>query len=447
MDIHGQTFVLAEYEDGYKGVSLNGEDILYGKYDTLQYVNYADELPGLFVAKSSDGIVGIANEQGRRTPDNEYLSANVQAVYETACEGNKFSNTLVILKSKNGMCNIARVSDLKPFFNGGYKDVAIKSNCYKDNSNEYKSLSYIELTDDSGRKAYCSVDGSVISPFLDFDSSLIKSTESPYSNCEYYKIHEPYISISKNSQYGVIEMDGTVAVPVSYVKVFPDLNGYKAGPINFYWIAEAPDGTQTLYYKGEVIIPSGTFDSVGIMYDQDGQDKYPWISAHLDIEDGFGRAVYSIEGEEVIPPLKNCSIKHKNGKFMVFSYDDHRRKHYDEGYSWEELLEMYSEPYSKTKHRKYEVTGYQSSESSAKKSHDSPAGNDISYESYQEWVPCYECNGSGRCHYCSGDGWDFVTNSSGEIISSQKCIVCYGSGTCQACSGNRGHSETSFRQR
>lgn len=352
------------------------------------------------------------------------------------------------------MVNIARVSDLKPFFEGGYNDVSINSNSYKDNSNEYKFLSYIELSDGSGKKACCSVDGSAMSPFLDFDSSQIKSTESPFiGDSEYYKIHEPYISVSKNSQYGVIEMDGTVAVPISFVKVYPDLNGYKDGPVNFYWAAEAPDGTEALYYiyyKGEVIIPSGTFDAVSVVYGNEGQDKYPWISAHMDIEDGFGRAVYSIEGEEIIPPLKNCYIERKNGKFTIFSYDDHRREHFDDGYSWDELREMYTEPYSKAKHKKYEVKGYRSSNSSAEKSQqsqNSPVVNDTSFEPYQEWVPCYECNGSGRCHYCSGDGWDFVRNSSGEIISSQKCIVCYGTGTCQACHGNRGHYETNFRQR
>ncbi len=68
------------------------------------------------------------------------------------------------------------------------------------------------------------------------------------------------------------------------------------------------------------------------------------------------------------------------------------------------------------------------------------------YVQEQVWVPCYDCNGSGICRYCNGDGWDFVTNGRGEIISSQKCIVCYGNGTCQHCSGSRGHYEMQMRR-
>lgn len=62
------------------------------------------------------------------------------------------------------------------------------------------------------------------------------------------------------------------------------------------------------------------------------------------------------------------------------------------------------------------------------------------------WVPCFECHGSGRCPYCDGDGWDFVTNGRHEINSAQKCPVCYGNGTCQSCHGNRGHYEMQTRR-
>lgn len=444
MTIHGKTFDFTEYKDGYKGVSLDGEDVLYGKYDSLIYVNYSDEFPGLFVAKSPKGTIDIANEQGIRTPDNEYVSAKVQAVYETASNEGKYSNTLVVLKSQNGTYNIAEVNDLKPFLKQEYNNVTIKSNGYEDNNGDYKYLSYLELTDDSGKKAFCSIDGSATSPFINFESSHINSTSTPYSNNKYDNVHEPYISVSKNSQHGVIELDGTVAVPVSFAKVFPDLNGYKNGPVNFYWIAEAPDGTQVLYYKGEALVPSGTFTGVGVQYDQ---DRYPWISASIDLEEGWAEAAYSIEGAMVIPPLKNCGISHKDGNFKIFSYDDHRRERYDEGYSWDELMEMYTESYSKAKHGKYEYKGFQQASSSEKRSKGSASSSDVGYESYQEWVNCYECNGTGKCHYCHGDGWDFVTNSRGEIISSQQCPVCRGSGTCQACSGNRGHYEMKIRTR
>ena len=324
--------------------------------------------------------------------------------------------------------------------------MVIKSNGYNDNYGEYKHLSYLELTDDSGKKAFCSIDGSVTSPFINFESSQITSTNTPYSN-NVSNVHEPYISVSKNSQYGVIELDGTVAVPVSFAKVTPDLNGYKDGPVNFYWIAESSDGTKALYYKGETLVPSGTFTSVGVQYNQDGQDGYPWISASIDLDDGWARAAYSIDGAVVIPPLKNCSILHKNGKFRIFSYDEHRREHHDDGYSWDELRDMYTEPYSKAEHGKFEYKGYRHTGSAERKSQGSASGGDGGYESYQEWVNCYECNGTGRCRYCNGDGWDFVTNSRGEIISSQRCSVCMGSGTCQACSGNRGHYKMRIRQR
>lgn len=192
------------------------------------------------------------------------------------------------------------------------------------------------------------------------------------------------------------------------------------------------------------MVPSGTFTGVGVQYDQ---DRYPWISASIDLEEGWAKAAYSIEGAMVIPPLKNCGISHKDGNFKIFSYDDHRRERYDEGYSWDELMEMYTESYSKAKHGKYEYKGFQQASSSEKRSKGSASSSDVGYESYQEWVNCYECNGTGKCHYCHGDGWDFVTNSRGEIISSQQCPVCRGSGTCQACSGNRGHYEMKIRTR
>lgn len=63
-----------------------------------------------------------------------------------------------------------------------------------------------------------------------------------------------------------------------------------------------------------------------------------------------------------------------------------------------------------------------------------------------EWVPCYDCNGNGNCHYCRGKGYDYVTNSSGEVLTSQNCSVCYGTGRCQACAGNRGHYEKRMYQ-
>lgn len=60
----------------------------------------------------------------------------------------------------------------------------------------------------------------------------------------------------------------------------------------------------------------------------------------------------------------------------------------------------------------------------------------------QVWVPCWDCNGSGECVYCHGRGWNFVTNSSGEILTTQECNICFGNGRCQVCMGARGHYET-----
>lgn len=444
-EIHGRTFEFTEYEDDYKGVSLNGEDILYGKYESIVYKEFSEELPGLFVARSIEGTFDVANEQGLHPDGGRYLSVKVQGAYAVESSADKFDTSMVILRDSAGSYKVAQVKDLKPLFETGYKNIEIKSNSFINDSDGYSSLSYMELTDASGKKAVSSIDASVVSPFIDFDSSQVKSTQSPYSNNE-NKVHKPYISVSKDGLCGVIEMDGSVAVPVSYVKIDPDLNGYKDGPVNFYWIAEAPDGTVALYYKGEVIIPSGTYDGVGVVYGNEGQDRFPWISCHISTDDGWAKAVYSMDGKEIIPPLKDCSIKHLEGKFMIFNYDDHREEHGD-GYTWDELYDLYLEPYSKAKHRKYEMKGIKSSGSTVNSVPKFSNSDGAGYESYQEWVPCYECNGSGKCRYCNGDGWDFVTNSSGEIISSQRCCVCMGNRTCQACSGNRGHYEMRIRQR
>lgn len=62
----------------------------------------------------------------------------------------------------------------------------------------------------------------------------------------------------------------------------------------------------------------------------------------------------------------------------------------------------------------------------------------------QVWVNCFDCQGRRICIYCNGDGWDFVTNGSNEIISSQQCPICHGNKMCIRCGGTGGHYETRF---
>ena len=63
------------------------------------------------------------------------------------------------------------------------------------------------------------------------------------------------------------------------------------------------------------------------------------------------------------------------------------------------------------------------------------------YETRDEWVNCWDCNGTGKCRYCHGDGTCVSTWSDGSYNSTYQCGVCYGSGRCQQCYGNRGHYE------
>ena len=63
----------------------------------------------------------------------------------------------------------------------------------------------------------------------------------------------------------------------------------------------------------------------------------------------------------------------------------------------------------------------------------------------QEFVRCTDCHGTGGCCYCHGQGWDYVRNASGDILTSQDCNICHGSGRCQVCYGSGGHYETVLR--
>lgn len=63
------------------------------------------------------------------------------------------------------------------------------------------------------------------------------------------------------------------------------------------------------------------------------------------------------------------------------------------------------------------------------------------YETRDEWVNCWDCNGSGNCHYCHGNGTCVSTWSDGSYNSTYQCGGCYGTGRCQQCYGNGGHYE------
>lgn len=63
------------------------------------------------------------------------------------------------------------------------------------------------------------------------------------------------------------------------------------------------------------------------------------------------------------------------------------------------------------------------------------------YVERDEWVPCYNCNGSGDCQACNGMGYDLygqTMNNSGII---QQCVVCGGGKRCAVCYGQRGKYE------
>ncbi|MDE6490456.1 MAG: hypothetical protein K2L49_04775, partial [Muribaculaceae bacterium] len=303
-----------------------------------------------------------------------------------------------------------------------------------------------------------SIDGHYFVPMQELDDYEI------YRHCYY---HNPYCQAVKdlswrkvvNGDYGdrcsiigfQVKKKGMIALYNLHGECVVPLGAKQARAIfqretlkcNYYK-AEYEDNTVAVYDKhGKEIIAPHQYNSIQCFGEEYRDDDKPYgIRVSLTIDDDTeAEALFDYDGNEIIPFLLGCRIRGREGEFVVYppiqphedvdSYIEYGYKKYTAGafakYRYHPAVQTTraSSCGSEPQHRhSMESQPYQPE-----------------YGMRDVWRPCNDCNGNGECRYCHGKGWDYVTNGSGQIISSQQCIICNGTGRCQTCYGSRGHYE------
>lgn len=439
------------YDDGCKGVELNEKEIYSCEADSVSYLFHKPGSNGFFKFRNNESATTIVDTEGNEMFEpKKYAEASLLTYYKKdnpVSEEDKEPYFLLKYSDSEGETYQVASFDGNSLLEEVCDGIEVKDHERKER------FSYL-ICSQEDKKAIKDIHGRWSSLYIEFDDCEVKTLPA-YEYDDYGGspvTDELYFDISLRQKHGAIEKDGTYAVPPNFSYLEVSLE-YQPDKTHYLWFVEGYDSTRGVYYKGKELVPTGKYDDAALVC----RDGLYYIATYCTVSDwGFACGAYDIDGNEVVPPLKDCYVEYQDGKFLVAKNNDDFRDLVAE-HTWEDAIRFGGEVYSPSKHSKYAYNPGKRSGSGSGVSDGGNGGNAApsSYSSpapvvsqpvqYQEFIACYDCQGSGRCRYCNGDGWDFVRNSYGEILTSQQCPICHGNKTCQACAGTRGHYETRFR--
>ena len=298
----------------------------------------------------------------------------------------------------------------------------------------------------------------------------VKSTKLVPKDSREYKVEEvdgfEWYKVCKNGKYGAEDRNGNILIPYEYKDIwyFNVNNGeLKNYPVFFrvymgdYIGAYSQDGRSIIpvsrgYYN---ILPKWE-ENLGQYY------TYTKKNGMYGLCDVNGRQLFEAPYDELRPNYSDGkfyyeAIKYVNGGKMFGIIDGNGEIIVP--LQEEVIFDESDDFYISTKGANHVVLGskksikttqnvliankFEGRTSSNTSSSTNNAGGGTTkviveqHGSYQVWVPCGGCNGSGQCSTCFGTG----TNMSGKSL----CISCHGNGKCHYCAGQGGHNEIQTR--
>jgi len=239
---------------------------------------------------------------------------------------------------------------------------------------------------------------------------------------------------TKRGTRGLYSLDGVQLVPPIYQKIYAVYN-FTPENVEFYKGVDALSTYGLYNSKGKEIVAPGKYSDLEVEgVETESSIKFIFVSYGENEEETVG--ALDFEGNEMVPLLKGRYIRCQDGELQFLRFRKPNEDIEDwYKYEWQSITPSLIAKY------KASTSSRQSSASSGSTASHSPVSSASGGGARQVWKPCWDCNGSGECRYCHGKGWDYVTNSRGEIISRQQCMICHSSGRCQSCAGSRGHYE------
>ena len=449
-------WVLSYYSDSTKTIKVAQQEIFSGRFDSVKTITAGKNAPLFFATKSYDGKVSVFSRDGNLVLSEDLGIREIQPLkYKWAPAD--YEMYKIIGESGNVGVVSPEMNIVFPMdYDAAYLDV--DDNFYEiHEGSQPDSIFYVRLNSDN-EWAVGSIDGKFYVPLQECDEVNI-FRHSYYHNPYSKEVEESSWSaviggdhgdradilgfkVKRNNLLSFYNLEGECVVPHGAKKIRPVFKR-KPSEAKFY-LAEYEDNTQGLYDKhGKEIIAPHRFNKILCQGEDYRDSDRPYgIVVTLNVEEGTdAEGILDYDGNEITPLLRDCWITSKDDEFVIYppqKPDEDIEDYFKYGYK-----KYTAGAFAKYRYNPNESYS-QSNNNNSTHQHQHSNHSDYYQPEYgmrDVWKPCNDCNGTGDCRYCNGKGWDYVTNGSGQIISSQKCIVCNGTKRCQTCYGSRGHYE------